>query len=126
MGGQIVAQNMYNLMTSVQTPAGSMVAYGFAFFIDSSRGQPRIWQDGSTPGFNVTDQYYRKQRTRILVFTNNNDGSSYADALGEKITRFGSGPDWPESPSVGSNPTRATNSSNFYEDPTADYVVGLS
>jgi CubicO group peptidase (beta-lactamase class C family) len=83
--GRVVSPASYAEMTSMQTAPGAVTGYGFAFFLDRYRGQPRIWQDGSTLSFNVCDQYYPKQQTRILVFTNSNDGSSYADTLAQEV-----------------------------------------
>ncbi len=84
-GGGVVSAQSYALMTTPQTPANATAGYGFAFFLDRYRGEPRIWQDGSTIGFNVCDQYYPKHRTRIVVFTNSNDGTSYADTLARNV-----------------------------------------
>jgi hypothetical protein len=72
-------------MITLQTPPGSSVGYGLGFFIDAYHGQSRTWQDGSTISFNVCDQYYPEQKTRIVVFTNNNDGTSYADNLAQSV-----------------------------------------
>jgi D-alanyl-D-alanine carboxypeptidase len=84
-GGNVVSQASYSAMTSTQTPPGASARYGFAFFLSAYRNQPRIWQDGSTIGFNVCDQYYPKQDVRVVVFTNSNDMTGYADTLAEQV-----------------------------------------
>lgn len=83
--GAVVSPQSYALMTSVQTPPNDVVRYRFAFFLDRYRGEPRIWQDGSTLGFNVCDQYYPNQYTRLIVFINSNDGTNFADTLAQQV-----------------------------------------
>lgn len=81
--GQVVSQASYAAMTTVQTPPGAQMPYGFGFIIDRYDDQPRIWHNGGTYGFNATDQLYPNQQTRIIVFTN--DVASGADRLGQRI-----------------------------------------
>jgi D-alanyl-D-alanine carboxypeptidase len=81
--GAVVSAQDYATMTSVQTPPGAQLPYGFAFVADRYDDEPRIWHNGGTFGFNTSDQLYPDQRTRIIVFTNDAGGS--ANALGQRI-----------------------------------------
>jgi D-alanyl-D-alanine carboxypeptidase len=82
-GGQVVPPSDYAAMTSVQTPPGAKEPYGFGFLVDRYDGQPRIWHNGGTFGFNASDQLYPNQRTRIIVLTN--DAGGQADDLAQRI-----------------------------------------
>jgi CubicO group peptidase (beta-lactamase class C family) len=81
--GEVVPVADYTMMTTVQTPPKAQVRYGFAFFVDTYDGQPRVWHSGGTFGFSSTDQYYPQQSTRIIVLTN--DSSAAADVLAQDI-----------------------------------------
>lgn len=81
--GDVVPLADYGMMTSVQTPPGAKTTYGFGFVVDRFEGQPRIWHNGGTFGFNTTDQWYPQQQTRVIVLTNNASGG--ADALADRV-----------------------------------------
>jgi CubicO group peptidase (beta-lactamase class C family) len=82
--GRIVSSADYRLLTTPQTLAdGSSTGYGFGFYIDTLDGQPRIWHDGNTFGFDASDQYFPTQDVRIIVLTNAADGRS--DELAARI-----------------------------------------
>ncbi len=82
--GRIISTSDYQLLTSPQRLAdGSTSGYGFGMKIDSFEGQPRIWHDGNTAGFDGSDQLFSRQGVRIIVLTNTLDGGS--DHIVERI-----------------------------------------
>ena len=82
--GRIISASDYQLLT---TPArladGSPSDYGFGMKIDRFEGQPRIWHDGNTNGFDGSDQFFPSQGVRIIVLTNTVDGGS--DKIAERV-----------------------------------------
>jgi D-alanyl-D-alanine carboxypeptidase len=83
LNGRVVSAASYAAMTAVQTPPDTTTPYGFALIVDHYDGQPRIWHNGGTFGFNASDQFYPNENTRIIVLTN--DAAGLADALAQKI-----------------------------------------
>jgi CubicO group peptidase (beta-lactamase class C family) len=82
--GRILSPSDYELLTSPARLAdGSRSGYGFGIKIDRFDGQPRIWHDGNTNGFDASDQFFPSQGTRIIVLTNAADGGS--DRIAERI-----------------------------------------
>lgn len=71
-GGHIVAPADVTLMTSPGTlpaPAGDL-RYGFGWIIDAYDGQPRVWHNGGTNGFNASNHVYPGLAQNIIVLTN--------------------------------------------------------
>ncbi len=82
--GRIISTSDYQLLTSPARLAdGSAAEYGFAMKIDRFEGQPRVWHDGNTNGFDGSDQFFPSQDVRIIVLTNTLDGGS--DKIAEHI-----------------------------------------
>jgi D-alanyl-D-alanine carboxypeptidase len=82
--GRIISTSDYELLT---TPArlanGSTTAYAFGLKVDRFEGQPRIWHDGNTNGFDGSDQFFPSQGVRIIVLTNTLAAGS--DAIVEHV-----------------------------------------
>jgi D-alanyl-D-alanine carboxypeptidase len=82
--GRIISTSDYELLT---TPArltdGSVIPYGFGMKVDRFEGQPRIWHDGNTNGFDGSDQFFPSQGVRIIVLTNTLAAGS--DAIVEHV-----------------------------------------
>ncbi len=75
--GRIISASDYQLLTSrARLADGSLSEYGFGMKIDRFEGQPRIWHDGNTNGFDGSDQFFPSQGVRIIVLTNTLDGGS--------------------------------------------------
>jgi len=82
--GRIISTSDYQLLTSPARLAdGSTSEYGFGMKIDRFEGQPRLWHDGNTNGFDGSDQFFPSQGVRIIVLTNTLDGGS--DKIAEHI-----------------------------------------
>jgi D-alanyl-D-alanine carboxypeptidase len=75
--GRIVSTSDYQLLTSPARLAdGSATEYGFGMKVDRFEGQPRLWHDGNTNGFDGSDQFFPSQDVPIVVLTNGLDGGS--------------------------------------------------
>ena len=75
--GRIISASDYQLLISPARLAdGSAAEYGFGMKVDRFEGQPRIWHDGNTNGFDGSDQLFPDQNVRIIVLTNTVDGNS--------------------------------------------------
>jgi D-alanyl-D-alanine carboxypeptidase len=75
--GRIISTPDYQLLTSPARLAdGSAGEYGFGMKVDRFEGQPRIWHDGNTNGFDGIDEFFPSQVVRIIVLTNALDGGS--------------------------------------------------
>ena len=82
--GRIISTSDYQLLTSPARLAdGSASEYGFGMKVDRFEGQPRIWHDGNTNGFDGSDQFFPRQGVRIIVLTNTLDGGS--DKIAEHV-----------------------------------------
>ena len=82
--GGIISTSDYQLLTSPARLAdGSADEYGFGMKIDRFEGQPRVWHDGNTNGFDGSGQFFPSQDVRIIVLTNTLDGGS--DKIAEHI-----------------------------------------
>ncbi len=75
--GRIISTSDYELLISAARLAdGSASEYGFGMKVDRFEGQPRVWHDGNTNGFDGSDQFFPSQGVRIIVLTNSLDGGS--------------------------------------------------
>ena len=75
--GRIISKSDYQLLISPARLADDSTSeYGFGMKIDRFEGQPRIWHDGNTNGFDGSDQFFPSQGVRIIVLTNTLDGGS--------------------------------------------------
>ncbi|MDB5073734.1 MAG: beta-lactamase [Candidatus Eremiobacteraeota bacterium] len=75
--GRIISAAGYqSLTTPVRLANGSSIGYGFGMKVDTFEGQPRIWHDGNTLGFDGSNQFFPNQGVRIIVLTNAVDGGS--------------------------------------------------
>lgn len=88
--GKIVTPADYGLMTTaVRATDGSDTEYGFGLFVDSFDDQPRIGHTGGSFGFTTANEYFPKQRVRIIAFTNLVDtpepGERLTDAIFEVL-----------------------------------------
>jgi D-alanyl-D-alanine carboxypeptidase len=82
--GRIISNSGYQLLTSPARLAdGSAGEYGFGMKIDRFEGQPRVWHDGNTNGFDGSDQFFPSQDTRVIVLTNGLDGGS--DQIAQRV-----------------------------------------
>lgn len=69
-GGKIVMPADYMLMaTSVKTARGD-AGYGLGLFVDSIDDQPRVGHTGGSLGFTTANEYFPRQGTQIIAFTN--------------------------------------------------------
>jgi len=68
--GKIVTAADYALMaTSVKTAQGD-AGYGLGLFVDSIDDQPRVGHTGGSLGFTTANEYFPRQDTQIIAFTN--------------------------------------------------------
>lgn len=68
--GKIVTPTDYTLMaTSVKTSQGD-AGYGLGLFVDSIDDQPRVGHTGGSLGFTTANEYFPRQDTQIIAFTN--------------------------------------------------------
>ena len=68
--GKIVTPADYALMaTSVKTAQGD-AGYGLGLFVDSIDDQPRVGHTGGSLGFTTANEYFPRQDTQIIAFTN--------------------------------------------------------
>ena len=68
--GKIVTPADYALMsTSVKTTQGD-AGYGLGLFVDSIDDQPRVGHTGGSLGFTTANEYFPRQDTQIVAFTN--------------------------------------------------------
>jgi CubicO group peptidase (beta-lactamase class C family) len=84
-GGKLLSDKSYSAMFTphvVSDRQGSQ--YGFGWFIDEYRGEPRIHHNGETHGFRICVQRFPHRKAALLIQLNNEiDGSS------EKMTELG-------------------------------------
>jgi CubicO group peptidase (beta-lactamase class C family) len=81
--GKIVSNTDLKLMTAPgPLPALRTDRYGFGWVLDTFDGQPRIWHNGGTLGFNSSNQIYPKSAQTVIVLTNMAGG---ADSLANGI-----------------------------------------
>lgn len=85
-GGKVVSSESYHQMTTAlgTTETGS-ADYGLGLFVGSMFDQPRIGHTGGSIGFTTADEYYPRQQTRIIAFTNLGDDAPEA---GEALTNI--------------------------------------
>jgi CubicO group peptidase (beta-lactamase class C family) len=82
--GRITSTSDYRLLTSPAPLAdGTASEYGFGMKIDRFEGQPRVWHDGNTSGYDGSDQFFPSQGARIIVLTNGLDAGS--DRIVERL-----------------------------------------
>jgi CubicO group peptidase (beta-lactamase class C family) len=68
--GKIVTPADYALMTtSVKTAQGD-TGYGLGLFVDGIDDQPRIGHTGGSLGFTTANEYFPRQGTQVIAFTN--------------------------------------------------------
>jgi len=69
--GRIVSPADYALMSSsVKTTAQGDAGYGLGLFVDSIDGEPRVGHTGGSLGFTTANEYFPKQDTQVIAFTN--------------------------------------------------------
>jgi hypothetical protein len=61
--------------------------YGFGWFIDEYRGEPRTHHNGETRGFRLCVQRFPRRRAALLVQLNNeiDGGTEQMTKLGERL-----------------------------------------
>ena len=80
--GKIVsADDLQLMMAPGFLPAIGNGHYGFGWVIDTYDGQPRVWHNGGTLGFNSSNQLYPATHQAIVVLTNSGAG---ADTLADR------------------------------------------
>jgi CubicO group peptidase (beta-lactamase class C family) len=85
-GGKVVSPESYHqMMTAMETSQNVNADYGLGLFVGSMFGQPRIGHTGGSIGFTTADEYYPRQQTRIIAFTNLGDDAPEA---GEALTNI--------------------------------------
>lgn len=76
-------------LTAVAVPGGArrndgtLVQYGFGWFLDPYQGRARMYHDGETSGFRTTIQRFVDERLTIIILSNRTDTN--VDALALKI-----------------------------------------
>lgn len=70
-----------------QVEAWKGTHYGFGWFLDSYRGEPRIYHNGDSQGFRITVQRFPERRAAVLVQLNGSvdDATWPMTAVGERI-----------------------------------------
>ena len=64
--------------TPPQLPAGATTDYGFGWWVDSYRGEPRWRHTGETSGFRNAIQRFPSRRLTVIVLTNRSSGEPQA------------------------------------------------
>jgi CubicO group peptidase (beta-lactamase class C family) len=80
---RLLSQSSYDAMFSPQVKTdrdGSQ--YGYGWFLDEYRGEPRVHHNGETRGFRLCVQRFPKRRAAILIQLN-------GDVEGEQMTEVG-------------------------------------
>ncbi|WP_114241470.1 serine hydrolase [Dyella sp. C9] len=86
VSGRIVTPADYAMMiTSVQTTGSGSADYGLGLFVDEMEGQPRVGHTGGSLGFTTANEYFPRQRVRIIAFTNNGDNPEPGEMLTSAI-----------------------------------------
>ncbi|HEY2344712.1 MAG TPA: serine hydrolase domain-containing protein [Xanthomonadaceae bacterium] len=84
--GKIVDAGDYIAMsTSIATTKGEDTGYGFGLFVDTIEDQPRVGHTGGSLGFTTADEYFPKQKTRIIAFTNSGDSPEAGEILSNAV-----------------------------------------
>lgn len=68
--GKIVNEKSYREMTTPASLSEGTSDYGLGLFVDSVRDQVRIGHTGGSFGFTTADEFFPKQKVRIIAFTN--------------------------------------------------------
>jgi CubicO group peptidase (beta-lactamase class C family) len=77
LSGKIVSEADRKLMmTGGSLQAMPNAHYGFGWVVDTYDGQPRIWHNGGTLGFNASNQFYPESNEIIIVLANSTGGSA--------------------------------------------------
>ncbi len=69
--------------TPPQLPGGAVTQYGFGWFVDRYRGEPRWRHTGETSGFRNAIQRFPQRRMTVVVLTNRSSGEP--EAIAERI-----------------------------------------
>src|SRR4051812_47737102 len=82
---KLLSKSSYDAMFSPQVQTDRHGSYyGFGWFIDDYRGEPRIHHNGETHGFRECAQRFPKRHAALLVLLNGEvDGDS------ERLTKMG-------------------------------------
>ena len=78
--GLVDAATLALATTPPQLPAGAATEYGFGWFVDRYRGEPRWRHTGETSGFRNAIQRYPGRRLTVIVLTNRSSGEPAAIA----------------------------------------------
>lgn len=90
--GRIVPQADVDLITTPGTlPAMGKAHYGMGWLVDQYDGQPRLWHNGGTLGFNASNQVYLKSHEAVIVLDSGGFAADSAaqmafDALHPELT----------------------------------------
>ena len=68
--GRIVKPASYAQMTTATAISQGTSDYGLGLFVDSLRDQPRIGHTGGSFGFTTANEFFPRQKLRIIAFTN--------------------------------------------------------
>lgn len=60
--------------TSAQLTDGSKTGYGYGWYVDSYRGERRLWHHGETSGFRNVIYRFPDKRFTVVILTNRNGG----------------------------------------------------
>jgi CubicO group peptidase (beta-lactamase class C family) len=83
-GAQLVdSAMMAQIATPPALPAGATTQYGFGWFVDVYRGEPRWRHPGETSGFHNEIQRYPRRHLTIVILTNRSSGEP--QAIAERI-----------------------------------------
>jgi CubicO group peptidase (beta-lactamase class C family) len=79
---KLLSEESYKAMFSPQAVTDRAGAhYGYGWFLDQYRGEPRIYHNGDTQGFRLCVQRFPKRKAAILIQLNNNIESDPNDQL---------------------------------------------
>lgn len=82
--GTIISNADYQLLvTPGRLRDGTSSQYGLGMMVDTFEGEPRVWHNGNTFGFDASDQLFPTKHVRIIALTNSEDGES--DEIAEGI-----------------------------------------
>ena len=67
---KVISAKSYALMTTPAAIVQGESDYGFGLFVDTMQDQPRIGHTGGSFGFTTANEFFPKQKVRVIAFTN--------------------------------------------------------
>lgn len=86
-GRKVLQPASWDAIFSPQTKAWEGTDYGFGWFLDTYRGEPRIYHNGDSQGFRITSQRFPRRKAAVLVQLNGsiNDEKWPMTKVGEQL-----------------------------------------